>query len=168
MIRATPMIASHVPDDDERTIPPAPQRACDRFLMACPATLWDVRRMIVALDGHLRCTGVPQQVLDDVNIVLGEVLTNVARHAYPVRTGDVQCRVALGSLGVHCRVSDTGQPFDPTALGCGFPAPDALAQGGYGWALIRRLTTDMRYSRVGAQNVLRFTIPDHSAPCTGN
>ena len=167
MIRVTPMTARNGPDGGSGDLTAAQDCAFGRMEMNCPATLWDVRRMIVALDGHLRRTGVPQQVLDDVNIVLGEVLTNVARHAYPLRTGDVRCRVARGSLGLRCRVSDAGLPFDPTMLGRGFPAPDMLAQGGYGWALIRRLTTDLRYTRVGAQNVLRFTIPDHDAPRMG-
>lgn len=36
---------------------------------------------------------------------------------------------------------------------------EGLAEGGWGWALIRDLTTDIRYTRVGGRNRLTFRIP---------
>ena len=36
---------------------------------------------------------------------------------------------------------------------------EGLAEGGWGWALIRDLTTDIRYTREDGRNRLTFRIP---------
>jgi serine/threonine-protein kinase RsbW len=102
---------------------------------------------------------------ETAELVLAEVLNNVAEHAYGGRRGQVWLRLRLSERGIVCRVADrgTGMPHgrlpDPAAQG---PDPADLPQGGFGWPLIRMLTRGLRYRRVAGCNVVVFTVPRNS------
>ncbi len=98
-------------------------------------------------------------------LVLAEVLNNVAEHAYADTAGQVTVSLGPTDRGLHCRIVDQGRAMPNGALpdgrlpgGADMPLED-LPEGGFGWHLIRSLTTDLNYSRVDGCNDLQFTLP---------
>jgi serine/threonine-protein kinase RsbW len=99
-----------------------------------------------------------------VELVLAEVLNNVAEHAYAETAGHVAVTVALIHSGLACEVVDDGAAMPGGQLPEGRlpPAdlPDSdLPEGGFGWHLIRSLTQDLSYRRQRGTNRLGFVIP---------
>ncbi len=108
-----------------------------------------------------------------VEVVLAEVLNNIAEHAYAAGPGKITVSLILGRAGLSCQVTDDGAPMPGGRLPDGkHPVPRAnpgdsfaslaladLPEGGFGWNMIRRLTDGLLYSRVGGQNRLSFVIP---------
>ena len=102
---------------------------------------------------------------DTVELVLGEVLNNVVEHAYgPGRTGQIRIKCWLRGQALVFHVCDMGQALPGLALpASGRPGLDCarneLPEGGFGWFLINRLATDLKYARRRRCNFLRFSIP---------
>ena len=70
--------------------------------------------------------------------------------------------------GLRCQVRDNGRPLPGSALPAGDPPDPArrtpeLAEGGFGWLLIRGLAHGLRYHRSGGMNVLSFSLDFHNA-----
>jgi serine/threonine-protein kinase RsbW len=98
-------------------------------------------------------------------LVLAEVLNNIAEHAYAGAAGGIDLSLRLTGGLVWCEVVDHGAPMpggDPPA-GVLPPVADValddLPEGGFGWHLIRRLTHGLTYARTGDRNHLGFGIP---------
>lgn len=98
-----------------------------------------------------------------IEIVLVEVLNNIVEHSYHHQEDQ--------KITVKCTLGDTFLTFETLDLGCPMP-PEVLightlpprpcdipsiAEGGFGWFLIRKLVRDFEYRRVGHENRLRFT-----------
>jgi serine/threonine-protein kinase RsbW len=98
-------------------------------------------------------------------LVLAEVLNNVAEHAYRGGQGPVAVTLARGPAGVACLIVDQGAAMPAGTLPEGkLPETSGLAledlpEGGFGWHLIRTLTRDLAYLRTGGCNRLSFTLP---------
>ncbi|MGB4827381.1 MAG: ATP-binding protein [Paracoccaceae bacterium] len=101
--------------------------------------------------------------VDDRNtaeIVLAEVLNNVVEHAYAAKAGSVFLFLSLGEGRLHCRIEDEGTAMPGNAPPAGNPPdPADLPEGGFGWHLIRTLSTDLCYERMGSVNRLSFSLP---------
>ncbi|TAG25673.1 MAG: ATP-binding protein [Rhodobacterales bacterium] len=129
--------------------------------------------------GLAKMAGVPplSQLTSDqrgtVEVVLAEVLNNVAEHAYAGGPGQISVSLRLLGARLACQVTDSGLPMpgnqlpagdlpgqaaDP-AVGYADLALSDLPEGGFGWHLIRQLTVGLHYVRAGGQNKLSFTIP---------
>lgn len=100
-----------------------------------------------------------------VELTLGEVLNNIVEHAY-ADGADGQVEIALRHSGgaLDCRIEDHGRPMPDLDLPARtLPATDVpfadLAEGGWGWVLIRDLTEDLAYRREDGRNCLTFRIP---------
>lgn len=98
-----------------------------------------------------------------VELVLAEVLNNVAEHAYAGAAGHVAVTVALHSGTLICEVVDEGIAMPGGTLPDG-RLPDKVSdidppEGGFGWHLIRSLTRDLAYRRQRGSNRLSFVIP---------
>jgi serine/threonine-protein kinase RsbW len=99
-----------------------------------------------------------------VELVLAEVLNNVAEHAYGAADGMVEVRIEPRADGLRCLVLDSGRELPGGRLPeGGLPADlggdvDVLPEGGFGWHLIRSLSADLAYARVDGQNRLSFLI----------
>lgn len=100
-----------------------------------------------------------------VELVLAEVLNNVAEHAYAGGSGPVEVDLRATAGGLACRIADVGLGMPDGRLPAGLlpsadpGAADDLPEGGFGWHLIRSLTADLTYARSAGQNRLTFLIP---------
>ncbi len=125
-----------------------------------------VRQALEEVQAHL-CKGQVDETLGDTaQIILAEVLNNIVEHAYNFTDGNpITLSITLRSNGLWCETFDEGLPMangvppngvmpkiDPKSL-------SDLPEGGFGWAMVRELTQDIRYSRSGSVNHLTFLIP---------
>jgi serine/threonine-protein kinase RsbW len=100
-----------------------------------------------------------------LELALAEVLNNIVEHAYAGRAaGPVHLQLLREAGTLACRIEDRGRPMPGLALPVGrMPSVDGpvedLAEGGWGWALIRAVTSDLSYERIGGRNRLCFRLP---------
>lgn len=100
--------------------------------------------------------GLDPAALPRLDLVLEEILVNVANHAYGGRQGtfEVECAVRDGQF--CCLIRDWGAPFDPLAAS----APDTgttMEQrpvGGLGILLVTTMSDHCRYARTDEANEL--------------
>ena len=98
-------------------------------------------------------------------IVLAEVLNNIAEHGYEgSNLGDVVVSVLCTDDMISIETRDHGLAMpglSPPQTGLeDLPMEiDDLPEGGFGWFFIRSLSSHMEYRRVGSQNVFCVQIP---------
>lgn len=106
--------------------------------------------------------GVAEEEFDKLDLVLEEILINVARYAYTPEAGAVE--VAYAHAGPHklkVEIADFGRVFNPLEA----DPPDlsrGLADrsiGGLGVFLVRSLVASIAYRREEGRNILSFTFP---------
>jgi anti-sigma regulatory factor (Ser/Thr protein kinase) len=106
--------------------------------------------------------GIAESDLAKLDLVLEEVLINVARYAYTPETGAVE--VAYAASGPHklyVEIADSGRLFNPLQAN----PPDlsrGLADrpiGGLGVFLVKSMVDSIAYRRDGDRNILSFTFP---------
>lgn len=123
-----------------------------------------VRATLDDMRGFMSGAGLGDDTCGTAEIVLAEVLNNVAEHAYGMNgTGRIHVSIRLDGSALTIHVTDNGAafhglrlPFGQLPLLDGSAAASArdLPEGGFGWFLIRSLTTDLRYERRGQTNHL--------------
>lgn len=136
-----------------------------RVLRASPDivrdTLMDVRRRFAE--------EVSQDTLGRLELVLAEVMNNVAEHAAidardPAVSALPQIHLCIvrHASGLACAITDNGISV-PTEclLPRNLPRNDVadLPEGGFGWYLIQDLTQSLCYYREQQRNFLAFSIP---------
>lgn len=97
---------------------------------------------------------------------MAEAVNNIVEHAYcGGEPGPIRLRCTLRDRRLDIRICDTGQPMPDGRMPAGLVAdvsmPRAdLPEGGFGWFLIRALSSDIRYDRrCGCNRLsLRFDI----------
>jgi serine/threonine-protein kinase RsbW len=100
-----------------------------------------------------------------VEMTLAEVLNNIVEHAYATAPpGRVVLTLQRFPARLACEAIDHGKPMPDFRIPLGTitePPDDRafIAEGGWGWAMIRSLTTHLSYQRVGPANRLRFDVP---------
>jgi serine/threonine-protein kinase RsbW len=94
-----------------------------------------------------------------VEIVMAEVLNNIAEHAYAGQPGSITVTLQVTPARLTCQISDQGREMPDGKLPLGTLPVEAYPEGGFGWYLIRSLTTDLHYRRDNDRNLLRFAIP---------
>ena len=100
----------------------------------CRGRLPDVRETMQRVERFIRAQDVPQETRDDLNLVLSEVMTNIARHAYPDKEGVIRFGVHLEHGAVRCCLADSGIAFDPSSAGRSAPEPGASPRSATGWS----------------------------------
>jgi serine/threonine-protein kinase RsbW len=144
---------------------PDPDQSIADLRRVFPANPLAIRENLAQLQGLYPLTALTPDHLAMVELVLAEVLNNVAEHAYSGGAGDVEVALSLGPGGLLCQVRDSGAPMPEGALPDGAlpelseTAFDDLPEGGFGWHMIRSLTQGLGYSRTGGCNRLTFTVP---------
>jgi serine/threonine-protein kinase RsbW len=111
-----------------------------------------VEQARLAVLAHLESHGLDARVINRLEVILEELISNVVRHS----AGAVQLSVAaeLTDDGVELILTDDGRPFDPTAQAApkAFTTLEEATPGGLGIAMVRRLSTSFGYSRVDGCN----------------
>jgi anti-sigma regulatory factor (Ser/Thr protein kinase) len=99
----------------------------------------------------------PPDIEYDLNLALDEMVSNVARHAYPQgEEHEFTLEVSMNDKEFVARLEDDGIEFNPTA----YPPPNLDApleqrkEGGLGIYLARQIMTSMEYQRVGGRNIV--------------
>jgi serine/threonine-protein kinase RsbW len=121
-----------------------------------------VRAALARLLAAAPVQDLPEDDRGTVELVLAEVLNNVAEHAYAGGSGPVEVGLCATPLGLACQIVDRGLAMPGGKLpDGGLPdvAPPDFPEGGFGWHLIRSLTADLTYARSAGQNRLSFLIP---------
>lgn len=99
-----------------------------------------------------------------LELVLAEALNNIAEHAYAgLAPGPITLTLRRTADALDCAIEDSGGALPGGTLPDGRMQPVAdrpadLAEGGWGWALIRALAQDIHYHREGGRNRLAFRI----------
>jgi serine/threonine-protein kinase RsbW len=126
-----------------------------------PGTPCAVRQALAALiDGPI-LGAVPDVERGTAELVLAEVLNNIVEHAYAQGPGDIEVTIRRVQGDLDCRIVDKGLPMpddDPPQGRLPLQDEEDLPEGGFGWFLIRTLSRDLRYARVGGSNELTFRL----------
>jgi serine/threonine-protein kinase RsbW len=142
-----------------RGTPAAPDPIRRRFTSGDLAT----RETLIEVTEALTAAGLSDDDVANAELILAEALNNIVEHAYAGARGPVDLVIEIGRDGLDCTLGDQGReapigyPPDPP-----LPAiepPLELPEGGFGWHIIRCLTTDLHYRREGEWNLLSFRVP---------
>ena len=142
----------------------------DSFACSFLATELDARSGIGSVVERLRRMGLPEARAGDVQIALAEAVNNVVEHAYAdAAPGDVSIGYSLDAKQLWVSIRDAGLPLPNKNLTTGQPADlsvplEDLPEGGFGWFLIRELTSDIKYERDNGNNRLSLCF-DVSKSC---
>ena len=126
-----------------------------------------MRAVLGDLRDWLGGTGAPDAACGSVEIALAEALNNVVEHAYGARPPPdplyaIRIDVTRSGAQLEVCIRDFGAALPGLALPEGrLPdanvARDALPEGGFGWFLIRELTTRLHYVQVDGENCLELS-----------
>lgn len=129
-----------------------------------------VRAALVKVRAALGDLAPDADAAGSIEIVLAEVLNNIGEHAYRgMGEGRIElCVWADGELLLF-EARDTGLPMPNARMPAGRPAQvdgpvEEIPEGGFGWHLIRTLTADLCYARVGDSNHLTFRMRRDARP----
>lgn len=139
---------------------PFPMSSDATFCIA--STPLAVRQGLLAILDHPILVDLSESARGSAELVLAEALNNIVEHAYQAAEGTIEVRLQRRSLWLCCYLVDAGAPMPNNELPAGLAqtigADQDLAEGGFGWFLIRTLTTDLVYRRIDARNHLSFQL----------
>jgi serine/threonine-protein kinase RsbW len=155
---------------------PEPDPACVEACFACvvAADPMAVRAGLARMASENPLSALDEDHRARVEVVLAEVLNNIAEHAYTSGEGSIAVTICQTRSGLQCLVTDDGSAMPDGRLPAGLHPAERLGmaetamadlpmadlpEGGFGWFLIRRLTLDLHYAREGRCNRLSFVIP---------
>lgn len=96
---------------------------------------------------------------DTAELLLAEVLNNIVEHAFAGCAGGIRLWIGRTDSDVLFRIEDDGGPMPGGLPPEGQPpTPGDLPEGGFGWHLIRRLSSQLRYERQGNTNRLHMVM----------
>ena len=131
------------------------------------ATPLAVRGLLVELMACDALAGLPPPLREDAELVLAEVLNNIVEHAYGGVAGPIWVRAEGAGPRVAFEVIDTGRPMPDGRAPTGRLPAHPMAEGGWGWHLIRALARNLRYRRAAGRNILTFSIMETDAVPAG-
>jgi serine/threonine-protein kinase RsbW len=130
--------------------------------LALPATTEAIAGFRDFVRGGALAAGIHPDELEKLDLVLEEILVNVARYAYAPEKGAAEVAYApLGPGHLRVEITDSGSFFNPLEA----DPPDlsrGLADrpiGGLGVFLVKNLVGSIAYRREDNRNILSFTFP---------
>lgn len=131
-----------------------------RVRLVIVANLIAVREGLANVMAELRAGGEHGDTLIRAEMVLAEVLNNIAEHAYLAAPGLIEITFLRQRDRLDFVIFDEGRPMPEGRLPAAvLPAGEALAEGGYGWFLIHSEARALAYRREGGRNRLSFHLP---------
>jgi anti-sigma regulatory factor (Ser/Thr protein kinase) len=130
--------------------------------LTLPASAKSISAFSEFVRGGAIAAGIDANEFEKLDLVMEEILINVARYAYTPETGAVE--VAYAPEGPHklrVEIADFGRVFNPLEA----DPPDlsrGLADrpiGGLGVFLVKNMVDSLAYSREADRNVLSFIFP---------
>ena len=122
------------------------------------ASLESIPEITGWVDQLLTKAGCTVKARRQIDVALDEILSNIARYAYPEKEGSMTVEIDMdeetGMLSLTFR--DEGIPFDPL----GKEEPDVTlgvrerAVGGLGIFLVKKMMDKVSYRREGKENIL--------------
>jgi anti-sigma regulatory factor (Ser/Thr protein kinase) len=124
----------------------------------------ELSRMAAWIEAWATQHDVADQTAQRIDLCAAEAVTNVMTHgARPELAGEVELRIGQSGDDVVFEIEDGGIAFDPTQA----PLPAAVTMdcdrvGGWGMRIVRNLSDEVRYHRIGERN--RLTLIFHPRP----
>ena len=122
-------------------------------------TIAEMVKVIEFVEKFGAAHGIPQAAINDLNVCLDELLNNTISYGYDDQAPHsiaVDLTLAAGLLTAD--IKDDGKPFDPRKS---TPKPSrgtiqSRAVGGLGLHFVKTLMDEVRYMRMGRNNVVRL------------
>lgn len=133
--------------------------------LTLPARVQSVRVFHEFVRDGAAVVGLTSEDMDKLDLVLEEILVNIARYAYEGGVGDVEVGYSTQGDGLLVEVTDRGRSYNPLEAA---PAPDltlGLADrpiGGLGVLLVKQIVSSLSYRRQDGQNMVSFRFPGNS------
>jgi anti-sigma regulatory factor (Ser/Thr protein kinase) len=133
--------------------------------LTLPAQVQSVRVFHQFVRDGAAGVGMTSDDMDKLDLVLEEILVNVARYAYEGGVGDVEVGYSIQGDTLLVEVSDRGRCYNPLEAA---PAPDltlGLADrpiGGLGVLLVKQIVGSLSYRHQDGQNTVSFRFPGNS------
>jgi serine/threonine-protein kinase RsbW len=130
--------------------------------MTLPARIDSVPSFLAFVRTGAKSAGLEEPEMDWLDLVLEEILVNIARYAYQPGTGDVEVGYVVAQpRKLQVEISDSGNAFnplasDPPVLGGGLADRPI---GGLGVFLVKNIVDSLDYRRVEDRNILSFSFP---------
>ena len=80
-----------------------------------------------------------------IELAISEICTNIIKHAYAHKKGDITGSIILLNNGVQLDFYDQGVSFDPNAIPQPNSDPHQLVEGGYGLHIVRQIMDVVSY-----------------------
>lgn len=126
-----------------------------------PAKVQSLQSFQQFVRGGAEAAGLESQEMGKLELVLEEILVNVARYAYADGAGDVEVAYSTDGGALLIEVIDRGRGFNPLEAA----PPDlslGLAErpiGGLGVILVKQIVGSLHYRRENGQNTVSFRFP---------
>lgn len=141
-----------------------PADAVTGFTLHVQARNRSIREALVEVRERLARGPFSEEEIATIEVVLAEVMNNVAEHAYAWRRdGEMLLALRLTADGLLVSVTDEGRPMPDSELPFGqrldptLPVGD-MPEGGFGWLIIRQLAREVAYVRQEGVNQLSFRV----------
>ena len=112
----------------------------------------EVRKFIC---DFLKSQGVDENTSSDIELVVSEMLTNVYKHSYNEKDGDVVVKVDVEPDRITISIRDFGKKFKPVDFKN--PDPEVLQDHGYGLFIASQIMDKIEYvltHKVGTEVIL--------------
>jgi serine/threonine-protein kinase RsbW len=136
----------------------------DRFKLSFGASDLATRDAVAQVTLWLLRCGLAAEQIGNVEIALAEAINNIVEHAYDgAASGKICLTVKQDSARLSICICDQGKPMPGHALPNGSPQNLSgpiceLPEGGFGWHLIRQLTSRASYAHRDRRNILALEI----------
>ncbi len=95
------------------------------------------------LKNFLIANGIDQEIASDIELVASEMLTNVYKHSYKEKEGDVIIKASIDEFKLIISIRDFGEKFSPEDVK--EPNPEVLSDHGYGLYIASQIMDKVEY-----------------------
>jgi len=118
-----------------------------------------VPNLLEEIQQWMHSVGVSTDRVTDVQIVLAEALNNVIEHGFEhENTGELEIKIEVSDIQTVAYISDNGMAFTPPDNAQSPLKSDGdlntLPEGGFGWFLIKEVTSCYEFHRQADKNKL--------------